>query len=202
MSLRTPARAYPLQPRDCYYTPRHATEVLLRHGDEIGLFRRGEIWECAAGAGHMARVLAQHGHRVLATDVAPPLRQLHPVTQMDFLTSTGPSSSLLSIVTNPPYGQQSRLALAFLTRAFTLMERRLGAIALLLPFEFDAPASRNALVGAHPWFVGKVTSNRRIRWANLVQKKNPPMGHHAWFIWSNELAVQRRARALPHMVSA
>lgn len=187
---------------DVMYRPRHAVETLIDHAEEIALFDKAcEIWECAAGAGHIAAILHAHGFRVLATDIKPPRRQVHPVTQLDFLSSIAPSGRRLQIATNTPYGHQSRLAIAFLNHAFKLLERRIGSIALLLPFEFDATGSRNELVGAHPWFVGKRTC-KRIRWLNLPQKRNDPMGHHAWYMWSNDIAVQRRARTRPLMVAA
>jgi predicted RNA methylase len=188
---------------DLFFTPAHATRTLLDHAREIGLFRRGvECWECAAGAGHIARVLAEAGLPVLATDVAPAEPALYPVSMMDFLTSSGPSGQRLNIITNPPYGAESRLILAFLRHALDLMESRLGAIALLLPFEFDSRIKRAALVGDHPWFVGKVTLATRIKWANVKHKpRKGPMGHHAWYLWSNERAVQMKARARPMMVT-
>jgi predicted RNA methylase len=198
MSLRGSSRVA----SDVFYTPRHATQSLLSYADRIGLLRRGvECWEPAAGAGHIAQVLHQAGHRVLASDVAPAEQQVHPVVLADFLDSGGPSGNRLNIITNPPYGAQSRLALAFLAHALRLMQQRHGAVALLLPFEFDAPQKRNDLVGQHPWFVGKVTVAKRIRWVNIPQSENAPMGCHAWYCYSTDRAVQLRAKSQPMMVA-
>ena len=195
MSLRLPAAAYRRQPHEAHYTPGHVTETLL---EALPLFRLGgyEAWEPAAGAGHVARVLAAHGWQVLATDLHPPARCVVPVAPLDFLTSAGPSGSHpLAIVTNPPYGPQSRLALAFLAHALGLANRRGGLVALLLPFEFDAAGSRHELVGGHPAFAAKLTVARRIRWLNLPQKKAGPMGHHSWFLWSFDPALRAAIRA-------
>lgn len=199
MSLRGPSRVS----HDLFFTPGHATRTLLSHAAEIGLFRRGvECWECAAGAGHIARVLAEHGLPVLATDIAPATPSLHPVSMMDFLASSGPSGARLNIITNPPYGRESKLILAFLRHALDLMQSRIGAIALLLPFEFDSRASRCELVGDHPWFIGKLTLATRIKWANIKHTPGKgPQGHHAWYLWSNERAVQQKARARGLMVT-
>jgi hypothetical protein len=49
-----------------YETPRVATEALLEV--EVTLPRR--IWEPAAGRGAIAKVLREHGHEVVATDLA------------------------------------------------------------------------------------------------------------------------------------
>jgi hypothetical protein len=187
---------------DIFYTPFHAVESLLQYAARVGLFRRGvECWEPAGGAGHIARVLHAHGHPVFATDVAPAARLSHPVGVGDFFTSSGPSGHRLNIITNPPYGNQSKLAIAFLRHALDLMQARHGAVAMLMPFEFDAPCSRNELVGAHPWFVAKVTVAKRIRWLNIPQSENAPMGCHAWYCYSTDRAVQLRAKSQPMMVT-
>jgi hypothetical protein len=186
---------------DVMYTPRHAVETLLDHCLAPRLFRQDvETWECAAGAGHIARVLKSHGHHVLATDVKPPRKQVYPVTLLDFLKSSGPSGHRLNIITNPPYGAQSRLAVDFIEHALLLMKLRRGSIAMLLPFEFDASLARQRLLSNNEWFLGKITVGRRIRWVNLPQKKHGPMGHHAWFIWSN--AEPKFRNAVPFMVTA
>jgi predicted RNA methylase len=187
---------------DVMYTPPHAVNVLLDYLARRGLLGYGvECWECAAGAGHIAKVLAAKRLPVLATDVAPAATQVHPVLQGNFF-NMAPSGQRCNIITNPPYGSQSRLIIAFIIRAFEVMENRHGCIAMLLPFEFDASTSRNHLVGEHPWFVGKVTVHKRIRWVNLQQSKNPPMGNHAWYIWHTSKRLREQARAAPTMVAA
>lgn len=204
MSLRTPAKAYAAMAHDRYFTPSRHVAPLIDHARDIGLFPADhELWECAAGAGHVARALQQAGWRVHASDLHPPpaAQQLVPVVQGDFLKSAGLSGGPFSIVTNPPYGRQSTLILAFLTHAIRLMGGHFGGIALLLPFEFDSRQSRNDLVGEHPWFCGKITLASRIRWANLPQKTSGPAGHHAWYCWSSDAAVVRRARRGPLMVA-
>lgn len=202
MSLRNLKRTEETKGSDVMFTPRHAVETLLEHALTPRLFpSQVETWECAAGAGHIARVLKDHGFsRILATDVKPAARQVHPVTLHDFLKSSGPSGERLNIITNPPYGKQSRLALAFISHALKLMEERRGSVAMLLPFEFDAPLSRQLLLGDESWFLGKITLGRRVRWLNLPQKKAGPMGHHAWFIWSN--AERKFRNTVPFMVTA
>jgi hypothetical protein len=187
---------------DVMYTPAHAVHVLVGFLAQRGLLRSGvECWEPAAGAGHIAKVLHEIGCQVLATDVAPARVQVHPVGLGDFFKLT-PSGTQCNIITNPPYGFQSRMTIAFLNRAFSLMDSRHGCVAMLLPFEFDSRASRTPLVGAHPWFVGKVTVNARIRWVNLRQSANAPMGAHAWYVWHTNRRMREQARTLPTMVAA
>jgi hypothetical protein len=196
VSVRTPAACFKRMANEAYYTPAHAVHSLLDFAEEVGLYaKRGETWECAGGAGHIARVLKGAGHRVIATDIEPATAAVFPVSQLNFLESRGLSSTVIHLITNPPYGHMSRLALQFLTHGLNLLKRgAITTLALLLPFEFDGPTSRLNLVGEHPLFLRKVTVGRRIRWINLPQSKHPPMGMHAWFIWTADAFLLRRAR--------
>ena len=203
MSLRNDTTALKPSPRDCFFTPAHAVHSLLAYHSEVPLFGpfSDELWEVAAGAGHIAKILKATGFRVFASDSKPALKSLCVVSQHDFLQSSGLRGGRYSIVTNPPYGKQSHLILAFMVKGFELMDQ--GAcrtMALLLPFEFDAAHSRNALVCEHVYFVAKVTCAKRIRWVNLRQAKASPMGSHAWFIWSVDADVKRRAARHGNMV--
>jgi hypothetical protein len=202
MSLRNPT---PQDARrgDCYFTPRRHLQPLMAYHRMIGLFTPGqEVWECAGGAGHLAAGLAAEGYRVLASDIAPASGpHKHPVVRHDFLASSGLGGGAgAAIVTNPPYGPQSRLALAFIHKGLALIEQGPAIMALLLPFEFDARPSRSALVGEHPFFLAKVTVGERIRWANLPQKDATPMAHHAWFIWSAHVQHHIRAQRFPKVM--
>jgi len=181
MSLRGPAHTR--MPREAYYTPPWATHALL---DALPLraLARHEVWEPAAGAGHVAKVLARH-FTVFASDIAPPAKTVWPVDTLDFLASGGLSGpGKLAIITNPPYGRGSVLALRFIDNALRIVCQRSGLVAMLLPFEFDARAARSDLVGGHPAFAAKLTLGRRIRWLNLPQSAASPMGHHSWYIYS------------------
>jgi hypothetical protein len=176
---------------EAYYTPGRHVHPLL---DILPMFnwRTYEAWECAAGAGHVAREMAKAFRHVMATDIAPAADCVHPVSTLDFMASTGPSGRHpLAIITNPPYGRQNAQAIAFVTRALDLTQHRGGLVAMLLPFEFDAPRSRTVLVGEHPAFAAKITIGQRIRWVNLPQSQSQPMSHHSWFVWAWN-AMERR----------
>ena len=193
MSRRN-SQPQPRQPREAYYTPGAAVRVLL---ESLPLFmlRRFEAWECAAGAGHIARHLARLPFAaVLATDIAPAKVQVHPVTPLDFLRSCGPSGRRCAIITNPPYGFQNRMAVSFITHALAIAGDRGGLTAMLLPFEFDAPMSRHAMTHGHRAFAAKVTCGERLRWVNLPQAAAGPMSHHSWFIWCFDPALRRLIR--------
>lgn len=205
MSRHLP-RAYRRQRNEAYYTPPHATLTLCRFLAEHDLVPRGaEVWECAAGAGHVARAIADFALTelpVFASDVAPARGAVHSVAELDFLRSTGPGGHHpLAIITNPPYGEQNRTAIRFIGHALDLAARRHGLVAMLLPFGFDAASSRDRLAGGHEAFATKLTCGRRIRWLNVPQKKHGPIDHHSWFIWIFEPRLLRRARAAGQMRS-
>lgn len=195
MSLRGPK--YQRQRHEAYFTPMKHVSPLLR---ELPPLRRGSrLWEPAAGAGHVAQVLHREclGCDVIATDLVKHGCQVFPVTAgLDFLDSSGPSGGgSLSIITNPPYGPRNHLAEKFLAHALRLVEDSAGMVAFLLPFEFDAAQSRISMVSAHPAFAFKLTLTTRIRWLNLRQKKNGPMGNHAWFVWDFNLRRRDEMRS-------
>lgn len=203
MSLRSAPQKYKPMPRDCYFTPAHAVHSLLEYHNAVVLFRTflDEIWECAAGAGHIAKVLKAYDFKVFASDIQPARKCVSPVAAHDFLKSSGLRGGPYAIVTNPPYGRQSALILDFIAKGFELMHGgHARTMALLLPFEFDSVISRNDVVGENAWFVAKVACKKRCRWVNLAQSHNAPMGVHAWFIWSTDLDLQCRAKCHGNMV--
>jgi hypothetical protein len=195
VSLRGPR--YQRMANDAYFTPPRHVSALLQQLPCIP--RNARLWEPAAGAGHVARVLDHEcrGVSVTATDLQAAKKQVYPVTsKLDFLTSTGPSGTgPLCIITNPPYGHQGRMTEKFLDHAFDLVAMNAGMVAFLLPFEFDAGKTRIPMVSRHNAFAMKLTLTERIRWINLPQSKNDPMGHHAWYVWDFNLRRRDDMRA-------
>lgn len=197
MSQRGPR--YERMRNEAYYTPPAAVRPLLSTLSLFTLATKYTLWECAAGAGHVAREFAGLCD-VVATDIQPSRHQVFPVKPMDFLSDEPLAvSNRLAIVTNPPYGEANRLAIAFLRRALHLVSAKRGLVAMLLPFEFDAAGSRDEIVGGHPAFAAKITCAQRIRWLNLPQKKAGPMAHHSWYIYSFDAAFRKKIGALGHM---
>lgn len=91
-------------------TPPEAIYPLMKY-----IPRDKTIWECACGSLRMARVFAEMGHTVIATDKA---------SGMDFRTCSMPDGVDV-IVTNPPH----KFASDFLRRCYQLKK----PFALLLP---------------------------------------------------------------------
>jgi hypothetical protein len=81
---------------DLYETPPTAVEALLR------VERLPHcIWEPAAGRGAIVKVLRDHGHAVIASDIHDYGFHLHFVS--DFRAQTKAPASVECICTNPPF---------------------------------------------------------------------------------------------------
>ena len=115
-----------------YPTPPEATRALL----SVESFD-GDIWEPACGDGRIAKVLTDHGHAVVATD-------LHAygvgTTGIDFLREK--HSRARHIVTNPPYGYG--LADRFIRHALSLTQETGGKVAMLLNMDSLCHRQRTA----------------------------------------------------------
>lgn len=96
---------------DFYPTPEWATEALFAKEHFIG-----DVWECAAGDGSMARVIEKHNF-CHSTDI---------IEGIDFFSSIEKSDN---IITNPPY----KYALEFINHAKELADKK---IAMLLKLAF------------------------------------------------------------------
>ncbi|NCW70397.1 MAG: hypothetical protein EBV86_17900, partial [Marivivens sp.] len=97
------------------------------------------LWECAAGAKHIAQVLEDAGHEVLSTDLIP---RAPGVLQHDFISPLFLSAEVRKeldhpkrfngdIITNPPY----KHALEFITTGLTRLHSG-SCLYLLLPVRY------------------------------------------------------------------
>jgi hypothetical protein len=119
-----------------YPTPPEATRALL----SVETFD-GPIWEPACGKGHIAKVLEQYGHKVIATDLND---WGYGRPHVDFLEDNCPpdTRNACHIITNPPYGKG--LADAFVKKALAITERTSGKVAMLLNLASLAHEGRTA----------------------------------------------------------
>ena len=137
--------------RDCFQTPRYATELLIP--DLQGVISRRTshiIWECAAGDGRIARVLHDNGYPVISTDLK---------TGTNFLTG-GIEKHFDIIVSNPPFSLKEE----FLRKCLAYDV----PFALLIPFEMNG-----WLVEAFDkWDCQGLVPNRRINYItpNTLQR--------------------------------
>lgn len=107
-------------PNEFYPTPPEATRALL----SVETFD-GSIWEPACGEGAIASVLADSGHKIVATDLVD---YGFGIPHVNFLKELRPRAK--HIVTNPPYG--SGLADAFITKSLEFAQWTGGKVAMLL----------------------------------------------------------------------
>jgi len=97
LDMSSQSRRHPLSERglDLYETPAVAVEALLRV-EKLP----PKLWEPCAGPGAIVRVLRDHGHAVIASDVHD-YGGLHFVG--DFLTQEKMPAGCEAILTNPPF---------------------------------------------------------------------------------------------------
>ena len=164
--------------RDLYLTDEPAIDALL----SVVTFRGG-IWEPAAADGQVARWLVRKaGVWVEASDSAPARNPVFTVQPRDFLECTTKDCAP-NIVTNPPYGQSGKLAVAFIERALSIIAKTGGQAAMLLPIAFDTRKSRKHLFDGQSCHYTKIILTERLRWRNLPQDGPSPSQHHCWHVW-------------------
>ena len=142
------------RPRDDYPTDPAWTRVLLLNQPLVG-----PVWECAAGEGRMASVLAQH-YPTRVTDIS---------TGTDFLASTDRAPS---IVTNPPY----RLLDQFIEHGLQQTDRYL---CLLAGWHSLAGGQRRA---SSIW--RRTPPNRALAIPERMKVGGAPSQfNHVWLVW-------------------
>ncbi|WP_143149167.1 hypothetical protein [Hyphomicrobium sp. CS1BSMeth3] len=170
-----------------YPTPPEATRALL--GAEPF---SGKTWEPACGQGHIANVLLEHGHQVIATDLAPCWG--YGETGRDFLAESHALAP--DIITNPPYGRG--LGDKFCKHAIELTRKLRGKVAMLLPinslchpirhpfFETHPPSVIYALDECHCWPYGDAAQATQ----SLKQQR------YCWIVWDHTYQGETRLRWL------
>jgi len=167
--------------RDNYPSPPWVIDALAEHVELRGL----TVWEPACGDGRMAEALKAAGcARVYSTCIVNGYAGQDDV--FDFLSGRIPSLLRCDgTVTNPPFGPRGKTAEAFAERGLQL----LGAgftdfVALLLPNDFDSAKTRARLFGDCPYFTGKITLRRRVKWFEHpdLPHRNPKE-NSAWFLF-------------------
>jgi hypothetical protein len=163
--------------RDFYPTPLWATQALLEHIDITGL----RVWECAAGGGHMSEVLKAAGAHVYSSDIVN--RGYAGLDAVIDYTAPHPGGLTFGgVLTNPPFGERGKLAVAFIRVGLQHLGN--GFLALLLPNDFDSAKSRVPLFHDCPQFAGKIVLTKRCKWFDTPGSASPKE-NHAWFLWGN-----------------
>jgi hypothetical protein len=117
---------------DYYPTPPDVTHALM----QFLKLDPGTIWEPACGNGAMAKVLAEYGHHVLATDIR---ETGYGQGGIDFLATT---LECEAIITNPPFA----LSEAFIRHSLSQAE----TVAMVLKSQYWHAAKRKTLFKEYP----------------------------------------------------
>jgi hypothetical protein len=160
------ASGYDRRPNEDYPTPAWVTAAIAGYLRRYAL----HLWEPAAGNGALADALVDCGFGVIATTD-------------NFLARTAlPHDRIDAIVTNPPYGEDRRSALAcdFIRHALKL---DVQTVAMLLRVDFDSGKTRVDLFRDCPAFNGKIVLLDRVKW---FEGPSQPSDNHAWFVWNRD----------------
>lgn len=139
------------------------------------------VWECACGAGHLARRLEEKGFSVFTSDI---IHRNYPLDLVqDFLSFKGTGSYNWDILTNPPY----KYAKEFVLKALDLVaDGRKVYMFLKLQF-LEGKARYNDLFSKYPPKKIYVFSERVMCAKNGDFEKMKQGGGsavaYAWFVW-------------------
>lgn len=171
------------QNEDYYATDPEAAQWLLRIED---IPKDKPIWECAAGARHLADVFERAGYKVIATDI---VKRAENVIVEDFLMSRGKNFCFDgSIITNPPY----RYAEQFVTQALTNTAPG-NKVCMFLRLNFLESKGRKKLFETFPPIRVWVSSSRIqcAKNADFSKYTGGSASAFAWFVW--EVGYQGQA---------
>lgn len=172
-SAQAGQHSYAERAQDLYETPVCAVEALLRV-ENIPHF----VWEPACGPGAIVKVLRDHGHKVIGSDLLK-YDNLTCFYERDFLTEKLPQHCE-GIVTNPPY----QLATAFVRHAIKICPY----VAMLLRLAFYESENRSDILDVHAparihVFKKRLPMMHRAGWEG---KKASSAIAFAWFIWDGQ----------------
>jgi hypothetical protein len=129
------------------------------------------VWECACGEGHLAKVLVEKGYEVKATDL---IDRGYGLGGVDFLKEKETFNG--DIITNPPY----RYAQEFIEHALELVP--IGSkVIMFLKVQFLEGKKRRELYDKYPPKRVWVSSSRLQCGKNGVFSGS--MVAYAWYVW-------------------
>lgn len=170
---------YPRKNLEKYYTPAWAVDA-LKEAEGVYLHDAKLVYDPCAGDGGITSRFAKS----VGSDIAPDAPW---IAQADYLEMPPPAEPYPAIVTNPPYGQGGRLAVAFIEKALNEAEY----VAMLLRVDFDSGDTRRHLFVDNPRFAHKYALTKRLRWTNIEQAESGPSTNHAWFVWRKNKTFPR-----------
>jgi len=168
------ASAHSLEDReinDFYATDPIALEKFL---DESGI-ELNNVWECACGEGHLAKVLDERNLLGRATDL---IDRGYGDTEVDFYFSSEVWQG--DILTNPPYGD----AMNFCGHALDCVDDG-SKVIMLMRIQFLEGKKRKPFLKATPPKYVYVSSSRlRLAKGGDFKKYDKPSANcYAWYVW-------------------
>ena len=158
---------------DFYATNPKAMKIAIPYLKELGLSQN--VWECACGQGHLAKVLQENGFDVYSTDLID--RGFGKV--QDFLSVTGSNFYGGDIVTNPPF----KLAERFVEKGMDLVTDG-HRVCLFLKVQFLESKSRYHLFKKYPLKELLVYSERQQCSKNAdFEKYKATTQCYCWFVF-------------------
>jgi len=155
---------------DYYATEPKAAELLLELEPDLD-----NIWECAAGEGHLAKVFAEAGKLGAASDL---IERGYCQGGYDFLGQEWEWNG--DIVTNPPY----KYAREFIEKALEIVP--IGRkVCMFLKLTFLEGKGRKQLFTENPPRVVYVTSSRLncAKNGDFITYGTNSAAAYAWFVW-------------------
>lgn len=161
------------QKDDFYATDPKAAELLLDVEPDLG-----NIWECACGEGHLAKVFEKYGILNAATDLV--YRGYGNKVSYDFLKPTLFGREYFGdIVTNPPY----KYAQQFVETAINLVAKN-RKVCMFLKLTFLEGKRRKKLFKKYPPKVVYVSSARlKCALNGDFDDTGSSAAAYAWFVW-------------------
>lgn len=143
-----------------------------------------QVWECAAGAGHLSKRLRELGYDVYSTDIR--MRGYILGSLQDFLiakTQDIPFTGKFDILTNPPY----KYAKEFVLKALELLPPDCKCYMFLKLTFLEGKARYNEIFKKYPPKTVYVFSERILCAKNGEFEKMKQGGGsavaYAWFVW-------------------
>ena len=148
-----------------------------------------QIWECAAGAGHLSSRLKENGFNVYSTDIKD--RGYILENLQDFLNATKddiPFTGQFDILTNPPY----KYAKEFVIKALELLPVGSKCFMFLKLTFLEGKTRYKELFSKMPPKAIHVFSERVLCAKNAEFERMKEGGGsavaYAWFVWEKEFA--------------
>jgi hypothetical protein len=165
-SAQAGQHSYADRQADCYETPACAVEALLRVES-----LPHHILEPACGPGAIVKVLEEHGHHVIASDLHHYARGIPGMDFFDYVTEWD------CIITNPPY----QLAEKFVRHALTIspLVIMLLRLAFLESVRRTEILEKSGLARIHV-FRNRLPMMHRAGWSGPKASSAMPF---AWFVW-------------------